>query len=145
MKHLNWNELEFFPDGAQRNMENFLKMFTVVCPVVYKLRKRVDHQKHFNKFWNRCLEYLRKCDEPELANVLQDDNSQFRQITLNYWRNTYSGDPDKLDHMYNCFRSCFGIYGNEEVCRIYDPNEPIFDWKRIEKCHKDFYREVETV
>jgi hypothetical protein len=122
------SERSWFPD--LRTDTQFLNGFEAIFHILRGINERKELQNHWAPFWQRCMDYLKKCGyELDFIRTLEE----FERYSFNWWRKEMRDDPTMLDEMFAWFRSCFGIIGNEEYCRFGD----LWDWRKMERCYGD--------
>lgn len=130
-------EREFFPaDPAQRTIERFLEGFKYVYYILKRAEERVRLVNTFAAFWEKCRVYLRKCGYSEkfTESLLATDGAFYKQ-SFSYWRTAFGDAEEGLGVMYEYFRNCFGIIGNDDYCRVeLGGREATYDWRRMKLC-----------
>lgn len=130
-------EREFFPaEAPQRTIERFLEGFKYVYYILTRAEERIRLANTFAAFWERCRAYLGKCGYSEkfTASLLATDGVFYRQ-SFSYWRTAFGDAEEGLGVMYGYFRTCFGIIGNDDFCRVeLGGREATYDWRRMKLC-----------
>ena len=134
-------ERDFFPvDKSQRTLERFLEGFKYVYSILKRAQERIYLTNVFDNFWEQCKAYLHRCDYSEkfISTVCAKDAVFYRQ-SFNYWRQEFDDSEEGFSIMYEYFKACFGLRGNDEYCSISKGGEVAYDWRRMKTSHEKFY------
>jgi len=134
------SEREFFPvDKSQRTLERFLEGFKYVYSILKRAQERLYLVNVFDNFWEQCRAYLTrsKYSEKFISNACAKDSVFYRQ-SFNYWRQEFDDSEEGFSVMYEYFKACFGIKGNDEYCLISKGQEAAYDWRRMKTSYEKF-------
>jgi hypothetical protein len=129
-------EREFFPAlKADRTLDRFLEGFKYVYYILRRAEERVRLVNAFDNFWSRCAAYLRKCgySEKHISEICRPDYIFYRQ-SFAWWRREYGDREEGFGPMYEYFRACFGIEGNDDYCASGGKDGVTYDWRRMKAC-----------
>ena len=135
------SEREFFPvDKSQRTLERFLEGFRYIYFILKRAQERLYLTNVFDNFWEQCKSYLRRCEYSEkfISKVCAKDTLFYRQ-SLNFWRQEFEDSEEGFSVMYEYFKACFGLVGNDEYCCISQGREVSYDWRRMKTSYEKFY------
>lgn len=131
-------EREFFPsDRGQRTLERFLEGFRYVYYILKRAQERLYLGRVFSNFWERCTDYLAKCgySEKYICSAFSKESLFYRQ-SFQYWRQEFKDSEEGFSVMYEYWKACFGIEGNEEYCMVKFSRNISFDWRRMKLCRE---------
>ncbi len=134
-------EREFFPvDRSQRTLERFLEGFKYVYSILKRAQERLFLSNAFDNFWEQCMGYLIRCEYSEkfISNACAKDSLFYRQ-SFNYWRQEFDDAEEGFSVMYEYFKACFGLRGNDEYCCVSQGREVAYDWRRMKSSYEKFY------
>jgi len=129
-------EREFFPVlRAERTLERFLEGFRYIYYILRRAEERVRLGSVFDNFWARCMEYLRKCgySEKYISDICGPESIFYRQ-SFAWWRREYGDREEGFSPMYEYFRACFGVEGNDDYCAAGGKDGVTYDWRRMKAC-----------
>jgi hypothetical protein len=134
-------EREFFPaDKEQRTLERFLEGFKYIYYILKRAQERLYLTNAFDTFWDRCKAYLSQCKYSEkFISRVCAKNSMFYRQSFNYWRQEFGDSEEGFSVMYEYFKACFGIEGNDEYCCVDRRREAAYDWRRMKRSYEKFY------
>lgn len=136
-------EREFFPlSRNERTLERFLEGFRYVYYILKRAQERIHLSKAFSNFWERCTEYLAKCGYSRsfISGVCAKDSLFYRR-SFNYWREEFKDSEEALGVMFEYWKACFGIEGNDDYCAMDFGNEVTYDWRRMKACRERLFEE----
>lgn len=136
-------EREFFPaERRERTLERFLEGFKYVYYILKRAQERLYLAGVFDNFWDRCAAYLAKCgySQKHISNICRKDSLFYRQ-SFNYWRREFKDSEEGLGVMYEYWRACFGIEGNDDYCVVDLKREVTYDWRRMKACRETILEE----
>ncbi len=129
-------EREFFPVlRAERTLERFLEGFKYIYYILRRAEERVYLVNAFDNFWARCREYMAACGYSEkcISDICGTDSIFYRQ-SFGYWRREFGDSEEGFGPMYEYFRACFGIEGNDDYCAAGGRDGMTYDWRRMKAC-----------
>ncbi|HVY55549.1 MAG TPA: hypothetical protein VHC46_07310 [Thermodesulfobacteriota bacterium] len=129
-------EREFFPVlRAERTLERFLEGFKYVYYILRRAEERLRLGNLFDNFWARCTDYLAKCgySEKYISDICGPESIFYRQ-SFAWWRREYGDREEGFRQMYEHFRACFGVEGNDDYCAIGGKDGIAYDWRRMKAC-----------
>jgi hypothetical protein len=129
-------EREFFPAlREERTLDRFLEGFKYIYYILRRAEERVRLLNAFDNFWERCMAYLRKCgySEKHISDICGNDSIFYRQ-SFAWWRREYGDQEEGFSPMYEYFRACFGMEGNDDYCALGGKDGVSYDWKRMKAC-----------
>jgi hypothetical protein len=129
--HGTTTEITFFPRRTERTVENFLNAFTVIYGILSRVAGMSLEQEKFDKFWDDCQAYLDKLHYTDSIYMYQ--GSDFQSSAMNFWRREYSAEQEGLDAMFKMFKNCFGIRGNDDLCRYERAGVESYSWNTMRK------------
>ncbi len=135
-------EREFFPaDKGQRTLERFLEGFKYIYYILKRAQERLYLTNAFDNFWERCKAYLGRCrySQKFISRACAKDSMFYRQSS-NYWRQEFSDSEEGFSVMFEYFKACFGIEGNDEYCCIDRKRDIAYDWRRMKRSYEKFYK-----
>ena len=135
-------EREFFPqDKKLRTLGVFLQGFNYIYYILKRAQERIYLNIAFGNFWERCIIYLRRCKYSErFISKVCAGNAPFYRQSFNYWRQEFQDSEEGFSIMYEYFKACFGIEGNDEYCCIDNKREVTYDWRRMKASYDRFYK-----
>ncbi|MFA9408821.1 MAG: hypothetical protein ACERKJ_08290 [Candidatus Dadabacteria bacterium] len=134
-------EREFFPvDKSQRTLERFLEGFRYIYFILKRAEERLYLSNAFDNFWEQCRAYLRRCEYSEkfISRVCAKDTFFYRQ-SFNFWRQEFDDSEEGFSVMYEYFKACFGLRGNDEYCCVSQGRDVTYDWRRMKTSYEKFY------
>lgn len=134
-------EREFFPvDKSQRTLERFLGGFKYIYFILKRAQERLYLTNAFDNFWDQCKAYLGRCEYSEkfISEVCAKDALFYRQ-SFNFWRQEFRDSEEGFSVMYEYFKACFGLVGNDEYCCVSQGREVAYDWRRMKTSYEKFY------
>lgn len=138
--YINPGERQFFPERkSQRTLQRFLEGFRYIYYILKRVQDRVYLNNAFDNFWEQCKTYLRRCKYSQkfIANICAKDSLFYRQ-SFNFWRSEFDDSEEGFSIMYEYFKACFGIYGNDEYCCVNRGREVAYDWRRMKSSYEKF-------
>lgn len=136
-EHLHVSQQQFFPPNKkERTLERMLEVFEYIYLILRGAYERYELKKQFDRFWDDCKSYLGKCGYADFDTVFMAKDGLFYSYSFYHWQKEFKNQPEGLATMYDWFRVCFGIIGNEENCRKYDRIGVNYDWHRMKACHE---------
>lgn len=139
--YIKLGERDFFPvDKLHRTLERFLEGFRYIYIILKRAQERLYLTNVFDNFWEQCKSYLRRCKYSEkfISRVFTKDGLFYRQ-SFNYWRKEFDDSEEGFSVMYEYFKACFGLVGNDEYCRSSQGEEVTYDWRRMKSSYEKFY------
>jgi len=135
-------EREFFPaDKGQRTLERFLEGFKYIYYILKRAQERLYLTNAFDNFWERCKAYLIRCKySQKFISRACAKNSMFYRQSFNYWRQEFGDSEEGFSVMFEYFKACFGIVGNDEYCCIDRRRDVTYDWRRMKRSYEKFYK-----
>ncbi len=133
-------ERQFFPDNKkQRTLQRFLEGFRYIYFILKRAQERIYLSNAFDNFWEQCKTYLQRCKYSErfIDSVFAKDSLFYRQ-SYNFWRSEFDDSEEGFSIMYEYFKACFGIIGNDEYCCISSSPEAAYDWRRMRSSYEKF-------
>lgn len=138
--YLRVSERDFFPANLnERTMEKYLQIFPTIYTILRDAAERYERDELFRAFWEKCVGYLLKCGYQDLTFMAEGD--LFYRQSMKYWRVNFADTPEGLSAMFAWFRSCFGIEGNDNYCRVDLGTEVTYDWNRMKACHNAMWND----
>ena len=136
-------ERQFFPENkSQRTLQRFLEGFKYIYYILKRVQDRIYLNNAFDNFWEQCISYLRRCKySQKFITSVCAKNSLFYRQSFNFWRSEFDDSEEGFSVMYEYFKACFGIYGNDEYCRAGSGREVTYDWRRMKSSYEKFYKE----
>ena len=131
-------EREFFPVlRAERTLERYLEGFKYIYYILRRAEERVRLAGVFDNFWARCTAYLARCgySEKYISDICKRDGIFYRQ-SFAWWRREYGDQEEGFSPMYEYFRACFGVEGNDDYCAAGGKDGVSYDWRRMKACHE---------
>ncbi len=131
-------EREFFPVlRAERTLERYLEGFKYIYYILRRAEERVRLLNAFDNFWARCTAYLSRCgySEKYISDICKRDGIFYRQ-SFAWWRREYGDQEEGFSPMYEYFRACFGVEGNDDYCAAAGKDGVSYDWRRMKACHE---------
>jgi hypothetical protein len=129
-------EREFFPVlRSERTLDRFLEGFRYVYFILKRAEERLRLMSVFDNFWARCREYMAACGYSEkcISDICGTDSIFYRQ-SFGYWRREFGDSEEGFGPMYEYFRACFGIEGNDDYCASGTRDGMTYDWRRMKAC-----------
>jgi len=135
-------EREFFPvDKGQRTLERFLEGFKYIYYILKRAQERLYLTNAFDNFWERCKAYLSRCKySQKFISKACAKNSMFYRQSFNCWRQEFGDSEEGFSVMFEYFKACFGIEGNDEYCCIDRRRDVAYDWRRMKRSYEKFYK-----
>lgn len=137
-EYIHPGEREFFPgEPGLRTLERFLEGFRYVYWILKRAQERLWLVNAFTGFWDKCSAYLGKCGyaEKNIALICSKEGIFYRR-SFAFWRTEFGDSEEGLGVMYEYFRACFGIVGNDDYCRLGSGSEATYDWRRMKHCRR---------
>lgn len=129
-------EREFFPVlRAERTLDRFLEGFKYIYYILRRAEERVRLGNVFDNFWARCTAYLSRCgySEKYISDICGPESIFYRQ-SFAWWRREYGDSEEGFQPMYEYFRACFGVEGNDDYCAVGGKDGVSYDWRRMKTC-----------
>ena len=127
---------QFFPENIkERTLERYFGAFEYVYSILKDASERARLKHEFDGFWQECEQYLVKCNYPAGMEFMETGGLFYRQ-GFTFWRKEFADDEAGLSKMFEYFRACFGIKGNDDYCRVNLGVEITYDWRKMKACHK---------
>ncbi len=133
-------ERQFFPENkSQRTLQRFLEGFRYIYFILKRAQERLYLKNAFDNFWEQCMSYLRRCKYSQkfITNVCAKESLFYRQ-SFNFWRSEFDDSEEGFSVMYEYFKACFGILGNDEYCCVGRGREVAYDWRRMKSSYEKF-------
>ena len=128
-------ERRFFPPNPEeRTPERMLEGFQYIYAILRDAGERLKLKKQFDSFWDDCKASLGKYEYSPDDMIFMANPGVFYRLSFNYWRREFRDQPEGLDAMYNWFKACFGIRGNEQYCIIESIRDVTYDWMKMKAC-----------
>ncbi len=130
-----------FPESkGQRTLQRFLEGFRYIYFILKRAQERIYLGNAFDNFWEQCKAYLYRCNYSEsfVDTVCAKDALFYRQ-SFNFWRSEFDDFEEGFSIMYEYFKACFGIKGNDEYCCISSNPEITYDWRRMRSSYEKFH------
>ncbi|MGH7849256.1 MAG: hypothetical protein ACREOP_03055 [Thermodesulfobacteriota bacterium] len=131
-------EREFFPVlRAERTLERYLEGFKYIYYILRRAEERVRLLNAFDNFWARCTACLARCgySEKYISDICKRESIFYRQ-SFAWWRREYGDQEEGFSPMYEYFRACFGVEGNDDYCAAAGKDGVSYDWRRMKACHE---------
>jgi len=128
-------ERKFFPaNHAERTYSKFLPLVLTIYEILREIDYRYKLKETFNTSWDDWKAYLTKCGYSFGDMGFMANPGIFHRLSFNFWCREFQGQPEGLSAMYNWFKACFGIYGNEQYCIIESIRDVTYDWMKMKSC-----------
>ncbi len=131
-------EREFFPVlRSERTLDRFLEAFRHLYYILRRAEERARLTNAFDNFWARCTAYLTKCgySQKYISDICGKDSIFYRQ-SFAWWRREYGDSEEGFSPMYEYFRACFGMEGNDDYCASGTKDGVTYDWRRMRACRE---------
>ncbi len=134
-------ERQFFPENKrQRTLQRFLEGFRYIYFILKRAQERIYLGNAFDNFWEQCKAYLYRCNYSEsFVDTVCTKDSLFYRQSFNFWRSEFDDSEEGFSIMYEYFKACFGIKGNDEYCCISSNPEITYDWRRMRSSYEKFH------